>query len=162
VLRYDGTRPLVPVGDRFRREAYSLVAGAGSLRLDAFYVHGNDSSALGFGRAYSSGAGFVQVRADLSPRIFAVARYEGQDDGLDAFASFYNANPGLIVLSAYAGQGNAFGSFARQSVIGAGYSPSGRFRLTVEDAITHVPQTLHTLRVIAAFGASNAKLNAGY
>jgi len=162
VVRYDGSRPLTPVGDRFRREAYAAVAGIGNLRFDALYLHGYDTSALGFADAVTAGAGFFQVRADLSPRTFVIARYEGQDDGLDAFANFYAANPNAITLTTYAGQGNAFGAFFRQAVVGGGLTPRARLRFTLEDAITHTPHTHHTLRAVVAIGATNAKLDAGY
>jgi len=161
LMRYDGSRPLAPFIDRFRRESLAAVAGIGNLRIDAFYLHGSDTSALGFADATTSSAAFLQIRADLTPRTFAIARYEGQDDGLDSFATFYFSNPGAIATT-YGGQGNAFGAFFRQAVVGGGYTPGAHVRFTLEDTITHTPQTHHTLRAVAAFGASNARLSAGY
>jgi hypothetical protein len=161
LLHYDGSRPLMPFADRFRRESVGVVAGIGNLRIDAFYLHGKDTSALGFADAVTSSAAFIQVRADVAPHAFAIARYEGQDDGLDPFATFYFSNPGAIATT-YGGQGNAFGAFFRQTVLGGGYTPVTHLRFTLEDAITHTPRTHHTLRVVTAIGASNARLSGGY
>jgi len=161
LMRYDGSRPLLPLPDRFRRESIAAVAGIGNLRVDAFYLHGTDTSALGYADAVNASAAFVQIRADLGPRTFAIARYEGQDDGLDSFSRFYVSNPGAIATT-YGGQGNAFGTFFRQSVLGAGYTLGTHVRFTLEDALAHTPQTRHTLRAVMAIGASNARLSAGY
>jgi len=161
LLRYDGSRPLLPFADRFRRESVAAVADVGYLRFDAFYMHGNDTSALGFADPETSSAAFLQVRADTGPRSFAIARYEGQNDSLDSFASLYFSTPGAFVTT-YGGQGNAFGAFFRQAVLGGGYTPSTHLRFTLEDAITHTPRTHHTLRAVMAIGASNARLSAGY
>ena len=77
--RYDGTRPVGAKDDRFWREGVGLSVAHGRVRLDAVYQRGFDTHAGDDGALVSSG-GFAQLRYDLSPHMFAVARYDGTQD----------------------------------------------------------------------------------
>ncbi|MEA2664860.1 MAG: hypothetical protein QOI11_1804 [Candidatus Eremiobacteraeota bacterium] len=77
--RYDGTRPVDGLADRFWREGYGLGFERGRARFDAVYQRGFDTHASTEGGLRSSGA-FAQVRYELSPRAFALARYDGTQD----------------------------------------------------------------------------------
>ncbi len=77
--RYDGVRPLHASNDRFWREGYGVGASSGRVRVDAVYQRGFDSRATESGALRSSG-GFVQLRYELSPRCFAIARYDATQD----------------------------------------------------------------------------------
>lgn len=77
--RYDGIRPVDGVDDRFRRMGYGVEITRGRARFDAVYQHGFDTHAGPGGALFSSG-GFAQLRYDLTPRLFAVARYDGTQD----------------------------------------------------------------------------------
>lgn len=79
---------------------------------------GWDSSVNGSGVA--SSGGFTQLRYELSPRLFALARYEGTNDG----------NTGL----------------ARDAVLLTGLGVSHNSRFTVEDVVSRIPQTKNTAR----------------
>jgi hypothetical protein len=104
--RYDGTRPVGGADDRFWREGYGIAVERGRARLDAVYQRGFDSRASAEGPLRSSGA-FAQVRYELSPRTFALARYDGtQDTG-----------------------------FARAAIAGLGYRLARNARLTVFDTL---------------------------
>ncbi len=73
--RYDGKRSIDGVDDRFWRAGYGVAVTQGRARLDAVYQHGFDTHADAGGALLSSG-GFVQLRYDLMPRLFTVARYD--------------------------------------------------------------------------------------
>jgi hypothetical protein len=77
--RYDGTRPVDGAADRFWRAGYGVGVERGRARIDAVYQHGFDAHASPAGGLRSSG-GFAQVRYELSPRAFALARYDGTQD----------------------------------------------------------------------------------
>ena len=115
--RYDGSRTLhgtgfqntqaFDYGDRFWRNG----AGAGwqdaRTRIDAVYQTGNDSAADVYGDALLTSGGFVQVRRDLGPRMFAIARWDATRDA----------------------------GFARSVIAGAGYRVSRNTRLTLFDTL---------------------------
>jgi hypothetical protein len=77
--RYDGTRTVDGADERFRRAGYGLAITRERARFDAVYQHGFDTHAGAGGALFSSG-GFVQLRYDLTPRLFGVARYDGTQD----------------------------------------------------------------------------------
>ena len=77
--RYDGIRSIDGVDDRFWRAGYGIAITHGPARLDAVYQHGFDTHANAGGALASSG-GFAQLRYDLTPRLFGVARYDGTQD----------------------------------------------------------------------------------
>ncbi len=77
--RYDGTRAVDGTDDRFWRQGYGAAIERGRARIDAVYQHGFDTHANGDGALRSSGA-FVQLRYELSPRAFAIARYDATQD----------------------------------------------------------------------------------
>ncbi|HEV3085940.1 MAG TPA: hypothetical protein VGX96_01850 [Candidatus Elarobacter sp.] len=104
--RYDGTRPVGGIDDRFWREGYGLALARGRVRFDAVYQHGFDTHASAEGALRSSGA-FAQLRYDLTPRLFAVARYDGTQDT----------------------------AFSRALVAGAGYRVAHNVRLTAFDTL---------------------------
>jgi len=87
--RYDGSRPLRPIDDRFWRQGFGLGADVGKMRVDAVVQHGWDVSADGAGEAMASSAGFGQLRWQSSPALSAVARYDVvRDDGSGTRRSF--------------------------------------------------------------------------
>jgi hypothetical protein len=104
--RYDGTRPIDGTDDRFRRTGYGLGITQGRAHLDAVYQHGFDTHANAAGALVSSG-GFVQLRYEFSPRMFAIARYDGTQDT----------------------------AFSRALIAGAGYRIARNARLTVFDTL---------------------------
>ncbi|MDQ6941749.1 MAG: hypothetical protein M3169_04440 [Candidatus Eremiobacteraeota bacterium] len=77
--RYDGTRPVDGVDDRFRRTGYGVAITRGRAQFDAVYQHGFDTHASAGGALVSSG-GFAQLRYELDARWFALARYDGTQD----------------------------------------------------------------------------------
>ena len=77
--RYDGIRTIGGVDDRFWRAGYGVAVTRGRAHLDAVYQHGFDTHANAGGALVSSG-GFAQLRYDLTPRLFGVARYDGTQD----------------------------------------------------------------------------------
>ena len=104
--RYDGRRSIDGVDDRFRRTGYGVAVTHGHARLDAVYQHGFDTHANAGGAFFSSG-GFVQLRYDLTPRLFGVARYDGTRDV----------------------------AFSRALIAGFGYRVAPNARLTVFDTL---------------------------
>jgi hypothetical protein len=70
------------------------------------YQHGFDTHANAAGALISSG-GFVQLRYDLTPRMFALARYDGTHDT----------------------------AFSRALIAGAGYRVAPNARLTMFDTL---------------------------
>jgi hypothetical protein len=104
--RYDGTRGVAGADDRFWRQGYGIGAGEGRLRVDLVYQRGFDSRASEGGALHSSG-GFAQVRYDITPRLFGIARYDGTQDA----------------------------EFARSLIAGAGYRLARNARLTVFDTV---------------------------
>jgi hypothetical protein len=104
--RYDGTRQVDGVDDRFWRTGFGVGVTHGRARLDAVYQHGFDTHANAAGALISSG-GFLQLRYELTPRMFALARYDGTQDT----------------------------AFARALIAGAGYRVARNARLTVFDTL---------------------------
>ena len=92
-------------GDRFWRDGFGLGWGHGGTRIDAVYQTGNDSAADVYGDALQTSGGFVQVRQELSARMFALARWDATQDA----------------------------TFARSVTYGAGYRFSRNTRLTLFD-----------------------------
>ena len=77
--RYDGRRTLPAADDRFARTGFGLGWQRGATRIDGVYQSGNDSAADAGGPLRSSG-GFVQIRRQLSPRLFAIGRWDATQD----------------------------------------------------------------------------------
>jgi hypothetical protein len=134
-LRYDGTRRLGSIVDRFWRSTYALVADRGPVRLDLAFGNGYDRDPA-VGMPVMSSGGIAQLHVDLPTANFFELRYEGIAD--------------------------TTGTFVRQAVIGAGRSVTRNVRLTIEDAITRDTRTHNVLHVVAAFGASNSRVGGGY
>ena len=104
--RYDGMRAVDGADDRFWRAGYGVAVTQGRARFDAVYQHGFDAHASAAGALRSSG-GFVQLRYDLTPRLFGVARYDGTHDV----------------------------AFSRALIAGFGYRVARNARLTVFDTV---------------------------
>ena len=77
--RYDGTRTIDGVDDRFWREGFGVRLERARAQFDAVYQHGFDTHATADGALRSSG-GFAQFRYELAPRWFALARYDATQD----------------------------------------------------------------------------------
>ncbi len=122
LFRYDGLRPVAGAPfDRFERTGYGFTYGQWTRFSSEFVlVNGWDSNCAGptLGGCSSSG-GFEQLRYMFSRRLFAEARYEGTADST--------------------------GGFTRDGVILMGYGPTENTRLTIEDVISHTPQTTNTM-----------------
>jgi hypothetical protein len=117
-FRYDGLRPttLGPF-DRFDRYGFGFTYGQWTrFSSEAVLVDGTDSNCAlpHVGGCVSSG-GFEQLRYAFNRRLFAEARYEGTSGG----------NTG----------------FTRDGVLLMGYGPTENTRMTVEDVISHQPQS---------------------
>jgi hypothetical protein len=134
--RYDGRRATGAVADRFWRLGLGASLYAGRFSLNAVTQSGFDSSPDGDGAAVSSGGGFLQARYQLSSSAFAIARYDGIEDG--------------------------FGTFSRTLTVGAGTRVGRNFRFQLEDVIGHAPATTHTLNAVFGFGFSNASGSQAY
>ena len=80
--RYDGSRPIQPVADRFWRQGVALHGSAGDADLDVLAQTGDDSSARGVGASARSSGGFAQLRWTWSPRLFGIVRYDTTDDAI--------------------------------------------------------------------------------
>lgn len=105
--RYDGSRSPAGVDDRFWRDGYAVGFHLDHTEVDAVYQTGNDTSADVFGDALQTSGGFLQVRQDLGPRMFGIARWDATQDV----------------------------AFARSITAGLGYRPARNSRLTVFDTI---------------------------
>ena len=92
--RYDGTRAIGGLDDRFWREGFGVRLERARVRLDAVYQHGFDTHASAGGALRSSG-GFLQFRYELAPRWFALARYDATQD--TAFARVLTGGIGYRV-----------------------------------------------------------------
>lgn len=122
--RYAGARPsLQGALDTFHRIGYAITSGQwGRFAVESVLQTGWDSQCgVRIAMGCSSSGGFTQVRYELTPRLFGLARYEGTQDGL--------------------------GGFLRDGVLLVGYSPNESSRITVEDVIQHVPFTSHTFNL---------------
>ena len=122
--RYDGTRPVGGADDRFWRQGYGLGIELGRrARFDAVYQHGFDAHADAGGALRSSG-GFAQLRYEVTPRVFTIARYDGTQDA----------------------------AFARSLIAGAGYRLARNARLTAFDTLHRSDgRTHHTLSAALLF-----------
>jgi len=101
--RYDGSRllhgagyrgyPTATYSDRFWREGAGVGWTRGATQVDAVYQNGNDRAADIDGDALQTSGGFVQVRHDLGPRAFAIARWDATHDA--GFARTITAGGGV-------------------------------------------------------------------
>ncbi len=117
--RYDGSREIqgrglqnaqtFDYGDRFWRNGLGVGWERNGTRIDAVYQTGNDSAADVYGDALHTSGGFVQVRRELGPRAFALARWDATQGA----------------------------TFARSVTYGAGYRFSRNTRLTLFDTGEH-------------------------
>jgi hypothetical protein len=123
-FRYSGTRPGSGgpgTTDTFQRTGYGVVWNQwGRLSLENVLVNGNDTD-CGFGGACQSSGGFTQIRYAITPRLFALGRYEGTMDPVNGFS--------------------------RNAVLLLGYGPTENSRITLEDVIARSPQTTHTMNL---------------
>lgn len=124
---YQGMRPAGPSSlDRFERTGYAVVFSEGKWTSQSLLQTGWDSSCLPRVGCPSSG-GFTQLQYWIGPRLYALGRYEGTSDTV--------------------------GGFSRDGVLMMGYRPWHNASFTVEDVISHAPQTNNTM---------NAQLTIGY
>lgn len=118
--RYDGTRTVASLADRFWRNGYGLAWSKGRTRVDAVYQTGNDTVADASAATLQTSGGFVQLRQEIGPRTFAIARWD--------------ATRGT--------------EFTRAFIAGFGYRPARNSRWTVWDTLTRntlTGGTQHTL-----------------
>ncbi|GAC1574609.1 MAG: hypothetical protein NVS3B7_06580 [Candidatus Elarobacter sp.] len=104
--RLDGARRIGDRDDRFWREGYGASVGHGRARVDAVYQRGFDARPTADGALRTSG-GFLQGRYELTPRAFALARYDATQDT----------------------------AFSRALIAGAGYRVARNARFTVFDTM---------------------------
>jgi len=119
--RYQGVRP-TPYGpmDQFQRTGYGLVWDQwGRLSSETVLQTGLDSNCVTGLFGCASSGGFTQIRYQFNRKLYVAGRYEGTADST--------------------------GGFARDGVLLLGWGPTERSRFTIEDVITHVPQTTHTM-----------------
>jgi hypothetical protein len=126
VYHYEGTRPDGPaLLDRFQRNGYGLTVNVGKWTSESVIQTGWDSSCLPHAVCPSSG-GFTQLRYAIGPHLYALGRYEGTDDPI--------------------------GGFSRDGVLLMGYRPTHNSSLTIEDVVTHAPQTTNTMNLQLTVG----------
>jgi hypothetical protein len=113
--RYEGRRPDGDLINRFQRTGYGLVYAQGRWESDTVLQTGWDTSMDGLGNGTPSSGGFTQLRYAFSPRVFGLLRIDGTN----------NAAAGLVRTSTYL----------------IGYRPSRNARLTLENTLSHTPQT---------------------
>jgi len=121
---YSGAR-LLPGGvvDNFWRNGAGLVYNNYTRwEWDNVLQQGWDTNceSPGYSGCATSG-GFTQLRYMFNAHLFAEARYEGTQDPTNRFQ--------------------------RDGVILLGYGPTENTRITLEDVISHVPQTTHTMNL---------------
>jgi hypothetical protein len=124
VYHYQGERPVNGSLDHFDRTGYSAVFDQwGRLSFENVLQTGWDSNCglLPGSIGCSSSGGFTQLRYAFNRRLYASARYEGTSDPT--------------------------GGFTRDGVVMFGYAPTERSRITIEDVIGHVPQTMNTMNI---------------
>jgi hypothetical protein len=119
--RYDGSRPDGAYTNRFWRQGYGLTYSTGRWTSETVLQTGSDTSVDGAGAPALSSGGFTQARYELNRRLFALARYEGTNDGLNGVARDF---VGLL-----------------------GFRVSRNSRFTIEDVVRHDPQTKNTLNM---------------
>lgn len=121
---YQGVREVMPgTTDQFQRYGYGLVWDQwGRFSSESVLLTGWDSNCgvLGFAGCASS-SGFTQLRYQFNRRLFVTARYEGTSDST--------------------------GVFTRDGVALFGWAPTENTRFTIEDVLTHVPQTTNTMNL---------------
>ena len=123
---YEGQRPSGPdLLDRFDRTGFAIVFNEGRWTSESTLQTGWDSSCYPRVGCASSG-GFSQLRYAVSPRFYALARYEGISD--------------------------TTGVFTRDGVLLLGYRPSHNSGFTIEDVVEHVPQTTNTMNAQLTIG----------
>jgi hypothetical protein len=121
-FHYDGLRPIAGGEfDRFERLAFGFTYSQWTrFSSETVFFHGWESNCATRGLVgCASSGGFEQLRYAFNRRLFAEARYEGTDDPT--------------------------GGFTRDGVVLLGYGPIENVRITVEDVITHIPQTTNTM-----------------
>jgi hypothetical protein len=123
IFRYDGLRPIAEEPfDRFERTGFGFTFGQWTrFSSETVLINGWDSNCATprlVGGCTSSG-GFEQLRYMFDRQLFAEARYEGTDDPI--------------------------GGFTRDGVLLMGYGPTENTRVTIEDVISHDPQTSNTM-----------------
>ena len=121
--RYQGMRPTPAGQDNFWRMGYALVYDQwGRFSSESVLQQGWDSTCgVSASAGCSSSGGFTQLRYQFNRKLFILGRYEGTNDTTNGFT--------------------------RDGVVLLGYGPSENTRLTIEDVISHVAQTTHTLNV---------------
>jgi hypothetical protein len=121
--RYQGTRPTPAGADAFWRLGYGLVYDQwGRLSSETILQSGWDSTCGVVASAgCSSSGGFTQLRYQFNRKFYATGRYEGTSDPTNGFT--------------------------RDGVLMLGYGPTENSRVTIEDVISHSPQTNHTMNV---------------
>jgi hypothetical protein len=120
--RYDGSRTVATLVDRFWRTGYGLAWQSGATRVDAVYQTGNDSVADALAGAVQTSGGFVQVRQTLGPLAFAIARWDATGEA----------------------------GFMRSFIAGFGYRPARNSRVTIWDTMTRNPITGGTQHTVSS------------
>jgi hypothetical protein len=123
IYRYQGTRP-TPYGalDQFERMGYGIVWNQwGRFSSESVLQAGWDSSCVSALVGCSSTGAFTQLRYQFNRRLFVTGRYEGTSDST--------------------------GGFTRDAVLLFGWAPTERSRVTIEDVLSHVPQTVNTMNI---------------
>ena len=123
--RYGGTRVLGGPDDAFVRYGFGASGTLHRLTADAVVQNGTDTNADGSGSFMRGGGGFVQLRWEFSRGLVGVARYDGTQD--------------------------TAGGFLRSTTVAIDKRVARNARLTVEDVITHMPSTKHTLNAGLVF-----------
>ena len=123
LYRYQGTRPVEGQMDHFERTGYGLVFNNWGRWLGESLLQTGFDSACGAGTVggCASSGGFLQMRYSFNRQFFALGRYEGTNGPNDGFS--------------------------RDGVLLLGYGPTEWSRVTVENVISHTPQTNNTLNI---------------
>jgi len=124
---YAGERPTAAGSlDHFTRNGYSIVIETGRWTSESLLQSGWDSDS-GNGSGAASNGGFTQLRYAFDRRLFALARYEGTSETLPE-------------------------TFTRDGVVLLGYGLTRNSRITIEDVISHSPQTNNTMNLQLTVG----------
>ncbi|MGC1380237.1 MAG: hypothetical protein WA814_04355 [Candidatus Baltobacteraceae bacterium] len=121
LFHYDGLRPVAGEPfDRFDRSGIGFTYGQWTrFSSELVLINGWDSNCATAGLVgCRSSGGFEQLRYAFNRRLFAEARYEGTNDPT--------------------------GGFTRDAVFLLGYGPTENTRITVENVLSHTPQTSNT------------------
>jgi hypothetical protein len=118
--RYGGRRETEPGADAdaFTRTGFGVRFERGRWTSESVLQENTDTNADGVGTAIRSSGGFTQLRYEITPKLFSLARYDGTNDP---------------------------SGFLRTTTALLGYRLSHNARLTLEDVIGHQPSTTHTL-----------------